>query len=56
MQDILSAQTESQNYPAITAAFPEQKHPLVLIAESDIANRSELKTLLDLYSINVLEA
>jgi CheY-like chemotaxis protein len=56
MQDILSTQTKSQNYPAITVAFPEQKHPLFLIADSDIANRSELKTLLDLYSINVLEA
>lgn len=56
MQDILSAQTKSQNYPPIPAAFPEQKHPLVLIAESDIAIRSELKTLLDLYDINVLEA
>jgi DNA-binding response OmpR family regulator len=56
MQDNLSTQTKSQNYPAIPAAFPEQKHPLVLIAESDVASRSELKTLLDLYGINVLEA
>lgn len=55
MQNILSIQNNPQNYP-LTAVFPEQKQPLVLIAESDAAQRTELKTLLDLYGVRVLEA
>ena len=56
MTDFLPFQNNSQSYPINVATFPEQKRPLVLIAESDADNRTELKMLLDLYGINVLEA
>jgi chemosensory pili system protein ChpA (sensor histidine kinase/response regulator) len=56
MQNSLPLQNNLQNYPVTHGAFSEQKRPLVLIAESDNAHRAELKTLLDLYGVGVLEA
>jgi CheY-like chemotaxis protein len=56
MPGILPLQNNLQSFPINAAAFPEQKRPLVLIAEGDTDNRTELKALLDLYGISVLEA
>ena len=56
MQDILLLQNNPQNYPITQNTFPEQKRPIVLIAEGDDLHRAELKMLLDLYDIGVLEA
>jgi DNA-binding response OmpR family regulator len=56
MPDILPVQHRPQTFPAISAALSIQKRPQVLIAEADGEIRSELKTLLDLYGIDVLEA
>jgi hypothetical protein len=55
MPDILPVQHSPQTFPAISAALPIQKRPQVLIAEADGEIRTELKMLLDLYSISVLE-
>lgn len=55
MPEILPIQNAARNRPA-TAVFSEPKCPLVLIAEDDAAQRSELKMLLDLYGVRVLEA
>jgi CheY-like chemotaxis protein len=56
MNDVLQIQNRPQSYPAVQVALPIQKHPLVLIAEDDDDNRQNLKELLDLYSLGVLEA
>ena len=51
------ARRDGQNYPHQTAAIPELKRrPRVLIAAVNDENRRNLKELLDLYNIRVLEA
>jgi two-component system sensor histidine kinase BarA len=56
MQDILPVEHSTQPFPATSNTFPVQKRPQVLIAESDDAHLAELKMLLDLYGVGVLEA
>lgn len=56
MNRITQIESGSSPYPNAPAVFLEQKRPLVLIAETDENNRVQLKMLLDLYGVGVLEA
>ena len=55
MNNVLPFPTRSSDLARVSA-FVSEPPPLVLVAESDRNNRSELKELLDLYGVRVLEA
>lgn len=56
MNGVLQFQTGSLDSAIISSFVPEPRRPLVLIAENDRIVRAELKEILDLYNVGVLEA
>ena len=56
MNNVLQFPLRSPDLARVPAFVPAPPPLLVLIAESDRADRSELKELLDLYGVRVLEA
>ena len=56
MNNVLQFPINSHDFARVSSFVPEPRRLSVLVAESDRAERSELKELLDLYGIAVLEA
>ena len=56
MNGVSQFQTGSYDRASVSSFVPEPRHLLVLIAENDELVRAELRELLDLYSVGVLEA
>ncbi|HEX8637113.1 MAG TPA: response regulator [Pyrinomonadaceae bacterium] len=56
MNNVLQFPISSHDFARVSSFVPEPPRLIVLVAESDRAERSELKELLDLYGVDVLEA
>ena len=56
MNNVLQFPIRSHDLARLSSFVPEPRRLIVLVAESDRADRSELKELLDLYGVDVLEA
>lgn len=56
MNGILRISGETQTYTNVAAQTAELKRKSVLVADGDETRRSEIKELLDLYNVGVLEA